>query len=145
LGHVQRDDAMLLFAVDGKTDAFALYECGCTDVYKREGDKGWLVGTNHCCVHPKAPPISNSRPLSTASRYERMETLAASLLSKGGHASPVKELIQILADDAIESRSGEFATAYSNVACPSNRQIWYTFGGYPAASHGNWQELEWPW
>jgi hypothetical protein len=145
LAHVQRDDGMLLFAVDGKTDAFALYECDCTDVYKRETDKGWLVGTNHWCVHPKGPPISDSRPLSTASRYERLEALAESLLSHGGYASAVKELIRILADDAIESRSGETVTAYSNVACPSNHQIWYTFGGYPAASHGNWQELEWPW
>jgi len=23
--------------------------------------------------------------------------------------------------------------------------IWYTFGGYPAASAGAWRQLKWPW
>jgi len=145
LERVQRDDGMLLFAVDGKTNTYALYECSCTDMYKREATKGWLVGTNHYCVHPKAPSLSSLRSLSTASRYERMETLVESFFSQGGYASPVKELVRILADEAIEARNGEIVTAYSNVACPSTQEIWYTFGGYPAASHGNWQKLEWPW
>jgi len=74
-----------------------------------------------------------------------METLVESLASQGGLGSPAKELVQILADDGIEARSGEIVTAYSNVACPNTQEIWYTFGGYPAASHGNWQKLEWPW
>jgi hypothetical protein len=145
LERIQRDDGMLLFAIDGKTEAYGLYECSCTDFYKRQTAKGWLVGTNHYCAHPKAPPPNSSGPLSTTSRYERMEALVESLISQGGQASPVKELIGILADDGIEARSGETVTAYSNVACPSAGEIWYTFGGYPAASHGNWQKLEWPW
>lgn len=145
LERVQRDDSMLLFAVDGKTNTFALYECNCTEVYKREASESWLVGTNHYCVHPKAPPAGNTQSPSTTSRYKRLESLTESLFSQGGHTSTVKELIQILADDAIEARNGEIVTVYSNVACPSTPEIWYTFGGYPAASHGNWQELEWPW
>ena len=24
-------------------------------------------------------------------------------------------------------------------------EVWYTFGGYPAASAGAWQRVEWPW
>ena len=50
-----------------------------------------------------------------------------------------------LADDEVERRGATFATAYANVACPHAGKIWYTFGGYPAASSGNWQRLEWPW
>lgn len=145
LGSIQRDESMLLFAVDGKDNSSALYECGCTDFYKRQNSQGWLVGTNHYCIHPKAPSFSNSEPLSTASRYARMETLVERLASQGALATPVKALIQILADDGIEARTGDIVTAYSNVACPNTQEIWYTFGNYPAASRGNWQQLAWPW
>ncbi len=55
LGRVQRDEGMLLFAVDGKGGAHALYECSCRDFYKRQDTRGWLVGTNHYCIHPRAP------------------------------------------------------------------------------------------
>jgi hypothetical protein len=145
LDRIPRDDGMLLFAVDGKDNSYALYECGCTDFYKREATQGWLVGTNHCFVHPRAPTPTSSGPLNTVSRFARMETLVERLASQPRLASPVKDLIQILADDGIESRSGNIVTAYSNVACPTTQEIWYTFGGYPAASRGNWQQLEWPW
>jgi hypothetical protein len=145
LGRIQRDGGMLLFAVDGKTDACALYECTCTDFCKREADKGWLVGTNHYCVHPKAPPPDAAESLSTTSRYDRMETLINELVAQGEHVSPVKELIGILGDDGIEARSGDPVTVYSNVACPGTHEIWYTFGGAPAASRGDWQKLRWPW
>ena len=36
--------------------------------------------------------------------------------------------------------SGEIVTVYSNVACPQTREMWYALGGYPAASHSNWQK-----
>jgi hypothetical protein len=54
-------------------------------------------------------------------------------------------LIQILADDQIERRDSRLVTVSANVACPHTGKIWYTFGGYPAASQGNWHGLEWPW
>ena len=145
LERIQRDDGMLLFAVDGKNDTFAIYECGCTDFYKREAARGWLVATNHYCIHPQALSLSSSAPLSTGGRYKRMGQLIEGLFSAGGEDSPIKELIRILSDDGIEARNGEIATAYSNVACPGTQEIWYTFGGYPSASRGNWQKLEWPW
>jgi hypothetical protein len=53
--------------------------------------------------------------------------------------------MRILADEGVEVREGEIVTAYSNLACPATGEVWYTFGGYPAASQGNWQMLEWPW
>jgi hypothetical protein len=145
LGGIERDGGMLLFAVDGKTEAYALYECTCTDFHKREADNGWLVGANHYCTQPKAPPLGGPEALSSASRYDRMGTLVRDLASSVGYASPVNELIGILADDGIEARGDDPMTVYSNVACPSAREVWYTFGGIPAASRGYWQRLSWPW
>ncbi len=145
LGRVQREGGMLLFAVDGKTDAYALYECTCTDFRKRESSGGWLVGANHYCAHSEAPALSNPEPLSSTRRQERMEALVNELVSQAGPVSPVEKLIGILADDGIEARGGGTVTVYSNVACPRSQEIWYTFGGYPAASHGNWQRVGWPW
>jgi hypothetical protein len=145
LGNIQRDDGMLLFALDGKTDEFALYECTCTQVYKREPSGGWLVGTNHYCTIPQVKPLSNADPLNTINRYQRVEQLVQALCARGPVTEPVNELIRILADDYVESREGETVTVYSTVACPSAGEIWYTFGGYPAASQGNWRRLEWPW
>ena len=45
----------------------------------------------------------------------------------------------------VEARGERSETVYANVVCPGRREIWYTLGGYPAASAGNWQRIEWPW
>jgi hypothetical protein len=145
LRRIQRDDGMLLFAVDGKTNTAALYECTCTDVHKRKLDRRWLVGTNHYRFHPEAPPLDAPSSQSTVRRCKRLNTLVKGYLSDEEEKPPVDALIQMLADDGVEVRKGEIVTAYANVACPATREIWYTFGGYPAASQGNWQRLAWPW
>jgi hypothetical protein len=79
------------------------------------------------------------------SRFKQMENLVQTLSASQTPPNLPGDLIQILADDAIERRDGRLITVYSNVACPSSGEIWYTFGGYPAASRGNWRKLEWPW
>jgi len=56
-----------------------------------------------------------------------------------------KDIINILADDLVEQRDSHYITVESAVACPTEKQIWYTLGGYPAASSGNWSRIEWPW
>ena len=61
------------------------------------------------------------------------------------HSTAAVDLIPILADDDIERGSGHTVTVYANVACPAMGRLWYTFGGYPAASHGCWEYLAWPW
>ena len=148
---VQRDGGMLIFAVDGKTDEAALYECSRTDFRKRYPVEGWIVGTNHTCEQANLPSSEEDyQPLSTHSRYQRLEVLAEAIFSRHQPGSSLPEslpgeLIDLLADDEIERRNGEIQTAYSNVACPATTEIWYTFGGYPAASQGDWQRLEWPW
>jgi hypothetical protein len=148
---IQRDDGMLIFAVDGKTDEAALYECNRSDFQKSYPLEGWIVGTNHFCTLPSPPAEDEAiQPLSSQSRYRRLENLAVAVFSRHPPGANMRdslprELIALLADDEIERRSGEIQTAYSNVACPATNEIWYTFGGYPSASRGDWGRLAWPW
>jgi hypothetical protein len=146
LNRTDRDGGMLLFAVDGKDDDSALFDCMCSKHYRRQPSSSWIVGTNHfCACKDLTLSDADKEPLGTLSRFEQMENLVQTLSASQTPPHLPTDLIQILADDAIERRDGRLSTVYSNVACPSTGEIWYTFGGYPAASRGNWQQLEWPW
>ena len=146
LNKTDRDGGMLLFAVDGKNNEFALFECLCSKYYKREPSNGWIVGTNHfCACEDLTLGDADKEPLGTLSRFSRMENLIQTLSTSRTPPNLPADLIRILADDKIERRDKKLITAYANVACPSTGEIWYTFGGYPAASKGDWQRLEWPW
>ena len=146
LSEMDRDGGMLLFAVDGKNNEFALFDCMCSKYYRREPTDGWIVGTNHyCACEDLSLSADDAKPLGTLSRFSRMENLIQSLSAAQTPPNLPGDLIRILADDWIERRDEQVITVYSNVACPSTGEIWYTFGGYPAASKGNWQRLEWPW
>lgn len=63
LADLARDQGMLLFAVDGKSGDFAVYECGCATMRRRESRGTWLVGTNHCCTGPRPWPEDGGGPL----------------------------------------------------------------------------------
>jgi hypothetical protein len=146
LSGIDRDGGMLLFAVDGKTNDFAIFECLCSKVYRREPSQSWMVGTNHYCACQDLTLCdADKEPLRTLSRFSRLEILMESLSTSQRSSTLPSDLIRILADDNIELRAGRLVTAYSNVTCPDTGEIWYTFGGYPSASQGNWQRLEWPW
>jgi hypothetical protein len=146
LKETDRDGGMLLFAVDGKNDEYAVFDCMCSKFSRRKISGSWIVGTNHYCeFEDLSLSEADSKPLGTLSRFTRLEEMMKSITSKQSHANLPGDLIRILSDDQIERRSEEVITVYSNVACPSTGEIWYTFGGYPAASKGNWQKLEWPW
>jgi len=145
LNETDRDGGMLLFAVDGKTDEVALFDCTCSKHYRREPTDGWIVGTNHYCAIKDLTLADDASSVSTLNRFQRMEGLVRALALSQTPASLPADLIRILADDEIERRESKLVTAYANVACPSTGEIWYTFGGYPAASQGNWQRLAWPW
>jgi hypothetical protein len=146
LNETDRDGGMLLFAVDGKTNEFALFDCMCSKYYRREPSAGWIVGTNHYCAF-EDPTLSDvdREPLGTLNRFEQMEHLLQALSASQTDPDLPADLIRILADDKIERRNTQLLTVYANVACPGTGEIWYTFGGYPAASKGNWQRLDWPW
>ncbi len=145
LDETDRDSGMLLFAVDGKTNEIALFECLCAQHYRRDPQDGWIVGTNHFCTLNDPTLGDEDYPLSTTRRFRRMEDLTRDLAGEPKVPGLPGGLIRILADDGIERREGRLITAYSNVACPATGETWYSFGGYPAASQGNWQRLEWPW
>ena len=145
LNATDRDGGMLLFAVDGKTDEVALFDCMCSKHYRRELTNGWIVGTNHYCACKDQTLADDAASASTLNRFQRMESLIQALSISQTPANLPADLIRLLADDEIERRESKLVTAYANVACPHTGEIWYTFGGYPAASKGNWQRLEWPW
>jgi hypothetical protein len=139
LGEVDRDGGMLLFAVDGKTDAFAVFECSCAAHVRREGRGTWIAGTNHCLGS------DDDGSMSSRLRFHRLEELARELCGRGETVEAPEDLIRILADPGVEVRGEDYGTVYANVACPSTGEMWYTFGGYPAASAGAWQQMVWPW
>ena len=145
LNETDRDGGMLLFAVDGKTNEAVLFDCMCSKHYRRELMNGWIVGTNHYCACKDETLADDASSASTLNRFQRMESLIQALSISQTPANLPADLIRILADDEIERRGSKLVTAYANVACPNTGEIWYTFGGYPAASKGNWQRLEWPW
>jgi hypothetical protein len=145
LNEMDRDGGMLLFAVDGKDNEFALFDCMCSKHYRRKSSGSWIVGTNHYCACEDLTLGDDEESASTLNRFARMERLIETLSDSQTPPNLPADLIRILADDKIERRDGRLVTVYANVACPSTGEIWYTFGGYPAASQGNWQRLEWPW
>jgi hypothetical protein len=145
LNENDRDGGMLLFANDGKNDEFALFDCMCSKHFRREPTDSWIVGTNHYCACEDRTLTDRELSASTLDRFQWMEDLIRAWSTSLTPANLPADLIRILADDRIERREGKLATAYATVACPSIGEIWYTFGGYPAASRGNWQRLEWPW
>jgi hypothetical protein len=104
-----------------------------------------MVGTNHFCILDDLTLSDDQGSISTLKRFEQMRHLVENLYTAAKAPSMPADLIRILADDKIERRNQELVTAYANVACPASGELWYTFGGYPAASTGNWQRLAWPW
>ena len=146
-----RDGGMMLFAVDGKTNEFAIFECLCAEHFRRDPSDGWIVGTNHYSSCEDRTLGEDEGSVSTLHRFRRMSHLVGDLCAAPKAPNLPTDLIRVLADDEIERRGRELrqgqelVTAYANVACPASGELWYTFGGYPAASAGRWQRLEWPW
>jgi hypothetical protein len=140
LDKVDRDEGMILFAVDGKRDEFAILECTCTGHARRAESGPWLIATNH--VHAAAPSADDEN---SRSRHARMEAMAAELYERELPASLPGDLVAMLADDGVERRGQRLTTAYAAVACPGSGELWFTLGGYPAASRGAWQRVPWPW
>ena len=138
LNQLDRDDGMLLMVVDGKSDESAVFECTCQQTRKRKPVDGRLACTNHALLFSEPPPQARS-----VARYRHLEELMEA--QNWDDIALPEDLIRILADDGIERREDDFATVYSVVVCPALRALWTTLGGFPAASHGNWQTIAWPW
>jgi len=144
LREVDRDGGMILFAVEGTSDKAAVIECSCSQHISRKPAEEWIIATNHAVLSHEPGRLTQPHEGSHA-RYERVEEL---LRSRSGRLQEIDvpgDLIRILADPGVEQRGEGYGTVYANIACPSKCLIWYTFGGYPAASKGDWHQLDWPW
>ncbi|HEY40994.1 MAG TPA: hypothetical protein G4O18_03945 [Dehalococcoidia bacterium] len=136
LDAVDRDTGEIWFVADGKTDEFALFECTCRDYVRRGPGEGMLCATNHTdSTEPDKISESSAR---------RLERLIELVCSNAWEELP-DNLIMVLADNSVEQRGEEYTTVESMVACPAEKKLWYTLGGYPAASNGNWERIDWPW
>jgi len=144
LRQVDRTDGMILFVVDGASGETAVIECSCSQHVARKTDEEWIIATNHAVLSHEPGRLKQPREGSRA-RYERVEELLRARSSRLGELGLPTDLVNILADPGVEQRGKGYGTVYANIACPSKRLIWYTFGGYPAASQGNWRQLYWPW
>jgi hypothetical protein len=141
---VARDGSMMLFVADGKSDEFAVFECTCAEHFRREPSGGWLAGTNHY-VTGSGRTAQEEPAERSVHRLQRMEELLADLYRRGAPFDLPWDLVRILADEGVEVRGEDYGTVYANVACPGRGIVWYTFGGYPAASAGAWRRVEWSW
>lgn len=138
LDTMDRDEGMILFAVDGKNDEAVLFECSCRQYIRRNPVEGRLVGANHS---------SNTEPSQITERSARRVNRLSELVGRNGWEGvhTPDDLIAALADDRIEERGELYLTVEAEVACPGQKKLWSTLGGYPAASRGNWAPIDWPW
>ncbi len=140
LDEIDRDEGMILFVVDGKSEEFAILECSSTRRARRASREPWLAAANHACALDGVETDEGS-----CSRQARMEAMATALYARQPEISLPQDLIRIIGDDGVERRGPRLTTVYSTVACPSTAQLWFTFGAFPAASRGDWQPVPWPW
>lgn len=134
------DDGMNLFAVDGKTNEFAVYECNSRSYLKREVSGNFIAGANHhCCTAIPGNIRFNSK--NSMSRQETMEFL----LSECKFNNLPDDFVRILSHPNVEQNNEFSGTVYSNVCCPGKGEIWYACGEFPSASRGTWGKVEWEW
>ncbi len=145
-----RDSGMAIYAVDGKTEEAALFECGHATMVRR-------------APHHERAVISHSRdagdrlrdgvPLAVigSNATGRIDRMVDSL--ERSESDPLPDcLIRILADPQVEERGAEGLfkdpqsfTVYANVAAPGAGRVWFGHGAVPAASAGQWDAVAWPW
>jgi hypothetical protein len=138
LNSIDRDDGVIFFVVDGKTNESVIFECTCQQYISREPVNDLLIATNHSYSTNPGDISENSMR-----RLKRLNELIDGKEFKEERLP--RDIISILADALVEQRDGHYITVESAVACTTEKQIWYTLGGYPAASNGNWSRIEWPW
>jgi len=135
----QRDSGMNLFAVDGKSNTYAIYECTCKGYIKRQSGKNFIAGTNHYVSTTVPGEFRNGDPMSI-SRLNRMEYLLETMKMN----EPCRDLVHVLSDPQIEQNLGESGTVYANLACPSKGLYYFACNGFPAASRAAFEEVVLP-
>ena len=136
-----RTDGMAFYVVDGKTEQFALFECTCATVTRRE-PMGSIIASCTRDLDLRTLSISGNAILGTNLR-RRMDRLR-DLWATGDYEDAPRQLMRMLADSQIEDVGNDSGTLYSNVACPSRGTSWFAAGDVPAASRCEWQSIAWP-
>ena len=131
-----RDGGMNLFAVDGKNNACAVFECTCKGYVKRQSGKSFIAGSNHYVATQVPRGFKNGDPASK-SRQKRMEDLLAAMRVE----NPRRDYIRILADPGVEQNLGDSGTVYSVISCPYRDLYYYACNGFPAASGAAFEEV----
>ncbi len=139
-----RDVGMAVYAVDGKTEEAAVFECGLSTYVRRDPAPGhdktlisWSRDPSVRDMPREAAPNAWIFGSNTRERIDRLKTL----LVETPMTDLPADLIGILGDPEVEDAMG---TVYSNVACPGRGLVWFGCGGLPAASAGTWHRIEWP-
>ena len=138
LESTNRTGGMLVFAADGNGNG-AIFECSCTDIHRQDLNDTFLAGTNHY-QYLSVPSNSPDEPPDSIERL----TVLATKLNELPDLPTTEDLIRVLADPSVEQHRLDYGTVYANLYAPLTRQLWFTFGGFPAASRGNWQPIPWP-
>ncbi|NLW02206.1 MAG: hypothetical protein GX027_02940 [Clostridiaceae bacterium] len=131
-----RDGGMNLFAVDGKNNTYAVYECTCKGFVKRQSGKAYIAGANHYVATAVPRGFKNGDP-SSGSRLKCMDSLLAGMRIE----DPRRDYIGILSHPDVEQNLGAFGTVYANLACPSKALYYYACNGFPAASKAEFEEV----
>lgn len=130
---ISRDSAMLLFAVDGRTNGYGVYECAHKGYMKRAMAKQYIAGANHTILYKGRMPKSGS----SLQRQAKMEYC----LKTNPITDPFADFKTILADPEIEQKDGLRGTVYASVACPALGLYYYACNGFPAASVAPFEEV----
>jgi len=139
LNNTQRTGGMMVFAAQMENGA-ALFECAPKMAIRINLTGSFLAGSNHYqrLATPQLPEDYASNSL------KRLEALHRQLTALPKQPSS-QDLIAVLADPDVEQHQADYGTVYSNLVCLTQHELWFTFGGFPAASRGNWQKMPWPW
>jgi hypothetical protein len=134
-----RTGGMLVFAVANDDGMSAMLECSCTQVSRRDLTGKFLAGTNHYQQLSGFSRVSDE----ISGSIQRLNTLTTRL-NRLPETPTIQDLIAVLADPGVEQHRPDFGTVCSNLYKANSQRLWFTFGGYPAASRGNWQPMPWP-
>ena len=143
LNQRQRTGGMLIYAAD-VTGQAALLECAPRSFQRSDLDgpfseKSFLAGTNHYQQLVTPQPAADY----AAGSVKRLQVME-DRLSALAESPQSQDLIAILADPEVEQHQPDYGTVYSNLVNLTKKACWFTFGGFPAASRGNWEKLAWP-
>jgi hypothetical protein len=147
LRHIPRDGGMNLFAVDGKDNSCAVYECICNGYIKREVDYRYTVAANHFNI-TSVPADFNHDFSNSRGRQKAAENILSDINDISGRDSTdfiVKDLISVLSNPDVEQNNGLRGTVYANIACPFTGELYYACDDFPAASKGQWECIDWQW